>query len=199
MRNPEFAKPSAAEASGKYEDAIALYRTSSRGYEVLYKLCDADSIRESIASRDLAKWDPSNWSIAEAKFKSSQATLRQDAAASIDSADEALLRYGVTLNTALEYYAGDRKTASETERDRASGIKSQIAVKDEFEAAAALYDQASAAQASKNFESASALYDKAASAFSAAYGHAKAKMDAAKGEIDSLDAAIAAANAAQSR
>lgn len=188
----ELAKPSASEASGEYESASRGYAASSKEYEVLYKLCDAKTAREAIAARDFAKWDPSNWSLAETRFKASQDLLRSDAPAAATSVDEAILRYGIAGRTALEYYASDRKKSSEDERSRAEGIKSEVAVKDEFAAAQTLYAEAESAHAAKDFDGSSSLYDKAASAFALAYDHAKVKMDGATTEIDSLDEALAA-------
>ena len=54
-------------------------------------------------------------------------------------------------------------------------------------------------EGAKNYEASSAEYDQAATAFANAYTHAKAKMDTAKGELDSLDSALAAAQSAQGR
>jgi hypothetical protein len=191
-----WAEPQKAESSGDYETAIAGYRASAKDYEVLYKLCDAKAARDDIASRDLAKWAPSPWSLAEAKYQSAQDLMKDDAKAASGAVDEALQRYGMARSTALEYYAGDRKKASETERDRAVGIKTDVAVKDEYAAASDLYAQAEKANAAQDFEASASLYDKSASAYGTAYAHAKAKMDNAKDELESLDAAIATKNAA---
>jgi hypothetical protein len=185
-----FEKPKDAEAAADYEAAIKGYRASTRTYAILYRLCEANAVRKYIAARDLAKWDSSNWSLAETKYKASQDQFATDAKASYDSADEAVLRYGLARDTALSYYAADRKKASETERERAASIKSEVAVKDEYAAALALYADAEKSQANKDYESSSSLYDKSAQAFSAAYARAKAKMDVAKDELASLDAAI---------
>jgi hypothetical protein len=185
-----------AESSGGYDEAISDYRAASKEYEALYKLCDAKTAREYIASRDLAKWASSPWTLAESKYQAAQDLFAKDTPSSITSVDEALLRYGIARSTALEYYAGDRKKASETERDRASGIKSEVAVKDEYAQAAALYDKAQTAQEAKDYENSAALYDSAAKAFSTAYIHAKAKMDTAQNELGELDAAIASKEAA---
>jgi len=186
-----FAKAKTVEAAAEYESAIAGYRDSTRSYATLYRLGEAGAVRDYIVARDLAKWDSSNWSQAETKYQASQDLFSKDAKGSFDSADEAALRYTIARDNGLSYYAADRKKASETERDRASGIKSEVAVKDEFDAATALYQKAEAANAGKDYESSSSLYDKAAKAFGTAYAHAKVKMDTAKGELDSLDAAIA--------
>jgi len=195
----DFAKPVAAESSGDYETALSGYRASTLEFEVLYKLCDASSARAFLVSHDLAKWDPSNWTLAEGRYSSSQSLYRQDAHASVDSVNEAILRYGVVRNTAFGYYAADRKKSSETERDHADSIKSSIAVKDEYAAALALYTKAEDDESAKDFEASSTEYDDAAAAFAKAYTHAKARMDAAKVELDSLDSALSTVEAAQGR
>jgi hypothetical protein len=187
----DYADRQKAEASGEYEKAIAGYVASTRDYDILYKLCGAKSIREYMTARDLPKWASSPWTIAQTKYQASQDLFRSDSKASVDSADEALLRYGIARDTALDFYSSDRKKASESERSRANGIKTEVAVKDEYAAATALYDKAEAARADKDLEGAAGLYDQAAKAFAAAYAHAKQKMDVAQGELDSLDAALA--------
>jgi hypothetical protein len=195
----DFSKPQSAESSGDYDSALTGYRASALEYQVLYKLCDASGARTFLVSRDLAKWDPSNWSLAEAKYGSSQGLFKQDAHASNDAVDEANLRYGVVRTTAYEYYAADRKKASETERDRAAGIKADVAVKDEYAAALALYAKAASDNDAKDYEASSAEFDSAATAFAQVYSHAKVKMDTAKGALDSFDAALSNVNAAAAR
>ena len=162
-------------------------------------ICSPSIARDFLVSHDLAKWDPSNWTLAEGKYASSQSLYKQGSHASVDAVDEANLRYNVVRNTAYGYYAADRRKASEIERDHADSIKSDAAVKDKYAAALALYAKAQADESARNFESSSAEYDSAVSAFAAAYKHAKTKMDAAKGEIDSLDAELASIEAAQGR
>jgi hypothetical protein len=195
----DFAKSESSESAGEYENALAGYRVCVAEYDVLYKLCDASSARSLLVSRDLAKWDPSNWSLAENKFESAKSMFGQDILGSADSVGEAILRYGIVKETAYGYYSADRKKASDAERERAVGIKSDVAVKDEYEAAAALYRKAQADDAAKDYEASSAEYDGAASAFAQAYAHAKEKMDAANGELSSLDSAFATVDAFSTR
>jgi len=192
----KLAKPAALEASGDFEAAIGGFRSSARDYEVLYKLCDAKSARDAIAARDFAKWDPSNWTIAESRYGAAKDLLRTDAGGAAGLVDEAILRYGIAMRNALEYYASDRQKDSAAERERAIGIKAEVAVKDEFAAAQDLAAKADTAQEAKDFDSSSTLYNQAAGAFASAYAHAKDKMDAAKDELESLDEAIAAKTAA---
>jgi hypothetical protein len=195
----DFAKSESSESAGEYENALSGYRICVAEYDVLYKLCDASSARSLLVSRDLAKWDPSNWSLAENEFESAKSLFDQDLHGSADAVGEAILRYGIVRETAYGYYSADRKKASDSERERAVGIKSDVAVKDEYEAAAALYRKAQADDAAKDYEASSSEYDGAASAFAQAYAHAKEKMDAADGELRSLDSEFAAVDASSAR
>jgi hypothetical protein len=190
-----LAEAESAEGSGEYEKAIAGYRAAAARFASINTMCDAASARDAIAARDFAKWDTSNWTIAEGKLASAKGLVGSDSKASLDAAGEALLRYKLVMQNALSYYAADRKAFSESERDRASSIKAEVAVKDDFEAAAALYGEAEAKRAAEDLESASELFDRSASAYAAAYDSAKAKMDSARSEIESLDAALETAAA----
>jgi hypothetical protein len=188
----EYQKRVAARDAGDYEEAIAGFQASTLSFSVLYRLCEASAASDKIGSRDFAKWDGSNWSLAEGRYGAAQSLLASDAKASSDAVDEANLRYGLVWQNALEFYAGERRSASEDEDKRALDLKANVAVKDEYAAARALYDEAEAKAAEKDFDTSAGLYDQAAKAFDGAYDDAKAKLDAALGELDSLDKALAA-------
>ncbi len=183
----------ALEESGDYEAAIAGYRLASSRFSAIIAMCDAAAERDAIAERDFAQWDSSNWNLAEGKLASAADLLESDAAASRGAADEALVRYRMVMRNALAYYSGDRKTLSESERERAVGIKSDVAAKDEFETAVALYESAEAFEEAEDFESASSLYEQAAEAFTEAHDTARDKMYDAQDELHSLDEALDAA------
>jgi hypothetical protein len=185
----------AIEKAGDYEKAIASYKSTASGFAALVSMCDAAASRDAIAARDFAKWDPSNWTLAEGKLSSARDLFGSDPKASLSAADEAALRYKLVMQNALGYYMADRKTVSEAERDRASSIKAEVAVKDDYEAAVSLYAEAEARRAADDAEAAAALYDRSAAAFTAAYDSAKLKMDSAMSEIESLDAALETAAA----
>ncbi len=181
------------EQSGDYEAAIRGYRLASARFNAIMLMCDAAVERDGIVERDFAQWDTSNWNLAEAKLASAGDLLESDAAASRAAADEALLRYRQVMRNAFLLYAGDRKTLSESERERAVGIKSEVAAKDEFESAVALYESAEAFEEAEDYESASSLYQQAADAFVDAHDTALDKMYAAQDELYSLDEALDAA------
>jgi len=179
-----LAEAEAIEKAGEYEKAVDAYRAVATRFAALGAMCDASAARDRIVERDFAKWDTSNWTIAEGKLASAGDLLGSDAKASLTAADEAILRYKLVMQNGLSYYMADRKGLSESERERAAGIKSEVAVKDDFEAAAALYASAEEKRAAEDFEAASELYSRSAQAFTAAYDRAKAKMNAARGELD---------------
>lgn len=185
----------AIEKAGDYEKAIASYESTASRFSALVAMCGAAASRDSISARDFAKWDPSNWTLAEGKLSSARELFGSDPAASLTAADEAGLRYKLVMQNALGYYMADRKTVSEAERDHASSIKAEVAVKDDYEAAVSLYAEAEARRSADDAEAAAELYDRSAGAFAAAYGAAKIKMDSAMSEIDSLDAALETAAA----
>jgi len=191
-----FSKSLAMKGSGDFRGAIAGFMAAAKDFEVVYKLCGANAARKLIVDRDFAKWDVSNWNLAEAKYASAQAAFSGDPQTAGDETDEALLRYAKVLENAREYYMADRKSASEAERDRARGIKTEVAAKDDYAAAAASYEKAEAEKAAKHPDEAARLYGEAAASFTAAYGKAKVKMDGADSELDSLDAALKAKGAA---
>ncbi len=185
------------EAAKDFDGAIAGYKDCTALFEILYKLCDAASLRDSIQGRELAKWDSSNWTLAQNKYQASQDLFRKDNPGSRNAVDEALLRYKLVVSTALGYYAADRKTATEDNMARAKSIKSEVAVQADYAAALALYQQGLDKSAAKDDEAAGQLFAKAATAFAAVYDKAKKKMDFAHTELDSLDAELATAGAAR--
>jgi len=192
MAEARLAAARGKESSGAFEASTVDYRASLSLYEILYMLSEARDVRAGIVKRDYAKWDPSNWQLAEAKFESSKGLFKADAKASRDAADEARLRYRTVARTAGEYWAGDRRTASNTAMAKARTIKAEVAVKDEFATAQALHAKAEELQAAKDFDAASDLFSQAADTFAAAYTHAKAKSDQALSDMEQLDAALAA-------
>ncbi len=181
------------ESSGDYEAAIAGYRLASSRFSALIVMSEAAAQRDAIIERDFAQWDTSNWNLAEAKIAAAVDLHASDASASREAADEARLRYRLVMRNALSYYSNGRKSQSDAERERAIGIKSDVAAKNEFESAVALYESAEAYEEAEDFESSASLYEQAAAAFTEAHDLARDKMLAAQDELHALDAALDAA------
>jgi hypothetical protein len=81
------------------------------------------------------------------------------------------------------------KALAEQARSRALSVKADIAAKDEFAAAQAVFDEAADLETSGN-EAANARYQESGRLFNALYESVKAKRDAAQKELDAARAAI---------
>jgi hypothetical protein len=180
-------------ASGDYEAAIAAYREAAARFNAIGTMCDAANARDEIERRGYAEYDTSNWNLAEQKLASASELIDSDAAAARSAADEAVLRYRLVMQNALLYYAGERKNFSDSERERAMDIKADVAAREQFEDAVALYESAQAYEDAEDYESAAELYDQAADGFNAAHDIALTKMQQAQDELNSLDEALDAA------
>jgi hypothetical protein len=81
------------------------------------------------------------------------------------------------------------KALAEQARNRALSVKADIAAKNEFAAAQAVFDEAASLEASGN-AAAGARYQESGRLFTAVYESVKAKRDAAQKELDAARAAI---------
>jgi hypothetical protein len=81
------------------------------------------------------------------------------------------------------------KALAEQARNRALSVKADVAAKNEFAAAQAVFDEAAGLEASGN-AAAGARYQESGRLFSALYESVKAKRDAAQKELDAARAAI---------
>jgi hypothetical protein len=81
------------------------------------------------------------------------------------------------------------KTLAEQARNRALSVKADVAAKEEFAAAQAVFDEAAGLEASGN-AAAEARYQESGRLFSALYESVKARRDAAQKELDAARAAI---------
>jgi DNA-binding SARP family transcriptional activator len=81
------------------------------------------------------------------------------------------------------------KALAEQARNRALSVKADIAAKDEFAAAQAVFDEAANLEASGN-EASEARYRESGQLFNTLYESVKAKRDTAQKELDAARAAI---------
>jgi hypothetical protein len=81
------------------------------------------------------------------------------------------------------------KALAEQARSRALSVKADIAAKDEFTAAQAVFDEAAGLEASDS-AAAEARYQESGRLFTAVYESVKAKRDAAQKELDAARKAI---------
>ncbi|MDR1238621.1 MAG: hypothetical protein LBK27_00745 [Treponema sp.] len=138
-------------------------------YRALKTGGDAYNARQEIVRRDFSGYDPDNFNLAE---ESGQTAVDAYNAGKIDAAreaaEEAALRYHLVLNTAWAAHVAEQKLAADAERQRAQELKAHIAVKAEFDAAAAMYDQAESSVQAEQYTDAVRLYTESAARFTAA-------------------------------
>ena len=155
----------ALEAAAQYEakdyytarDSAYLARDM---YGVLKTGAEAYTVRQEIVDRDFLKYDPQNIGVADELAVSGMADYEAgDIGAARDKADESLVRYNLALRTGKESFAAEKGAAAAEERQKALNLKANVAVRQDFEAAASIYNRAANSYRGQNFDAAAALYE----------------------------------------
>jgi hypothetical protein len=128
-------------------------------YQALKTGAAAYTARQEIVDRDFISYDPDNFSKAdESGLAAADAYKAGNIEAAQEGAEEAGLRYNLVLNTAWAAHVAERRLAVETERQKALDMKANVAVKTEFDAALAIYNQAESSAQAENYTEAVGLY-----------------------------------------
>ena len=175
-------------ANDDAKKALSMYEAGAAGLE-------AYRVREVIADRDFEKYDRNNVSYADdALMSAADDYVAGDFAAAKDKADEALLRYNLALKTAWQAYAGEKGAQVSAERQRALDAKANVAVREDFNSAQAVYTRANTAFQGQRFEEASLLYDECGPKFGAAARAAAEKRQAAETALRRAEVKMAEAD-----
>jgi hypothetical protein len=170
--------------------AIDMYRALKTGTEAYHT-------RLEIEDRNFGAYDADNYALADTiGLKALDAYDSSIVEEALVNAEEALLRYDMVLNKAWELYAGERRAAAGTERQAALGLKADVAVKNDYAAAQAVYSRAETLFRSSGYAEASDLYSEAEVLFVAAYGIAAEKRRLAEEAIRTAEAKAAASDEA---
>ena len=125
--------------------------------------------RQEIIDREFVMYDQENFDnadeIAQSAVNAYEAGDKKTAAA---QAEEALLRYNVILQNSWPSYAAVRRDNAASERETALSNKVNIAVRDIYRDADALYSQAEESYAAENFGEAAILFIDAEALFAVA-------------------------------
>jgi HEPN domain-containing protein len=157
--------------------AVELFNTLKTG-------AGAYQAREEIDTRGFIKYDPDNYALAEES--GGLALTAYDALSAEDAksaAEEALLRYNLVLAKGWESYASERRTLAATERQAALDLKANVAVKDDFDAAAGIYNQAETAFRAQRYSEAVDFYFQSEYMFAVICGTAAEKRRIAEDAI----------------
>ncbi|MDR1374068.1 MAG: hypothetical protein LBJ24_03755 [Treponema sp.] len=148
-----------------YSAAEAAYEAVDH-YQVLKTAADIFQIWDEINVFDLAKYDSVNYAQAEAAAV--QAVVDYDngnAAQAKIGANETLNRINMVRAAGWEAFAGERRRAANGERQSALDSKANVAVRNEFNAALAVYNQGESAFSSKRYSDAVQYYNQSESMF----------------------------------
>jgi hypothetical protein len=190
-----MAQGDAAYASGaslseakKDEEALVAFEKARQTYEAAYKKAKALGIRASIEEKDFAQYDAGNFKLADEKLAESDALFAADPDGALDALDEATLRYNLVVQKGWQTYAVERKTPADDAKRRSEEIKAQVAVKEKYAEALAVYNNASSLMAGGNYQEAGPEFDRSAELFEEAYAEAEVKRDAALAALAEAEA-----------
>lgn len=175
-----LAEAEAAMASGDSRAAKAAYARATSAFDAAEKRSRASVVKARVDELGFGPMDAGNYAIANEKYDQVDATIASDPATANDAAEEALLRYNLVLSKGWELSAGGKRDAAAKYKADSEGIKAQVAVKDDYAEAKAVWDEASYELAAGRNEAAAALFAKAEALFKAVYEKAAAKRAAAE-------------------
>jgi hypothetical protein len=152
--------------AGNYYEARDTAAKALNEYETLMTGGRVFLARQEIVDRGFWKYDPDNFDKADeitiAAMNDYEAGNKETA---VTKAEEALLRYNLVLSNGWTAYSADRRNSAVSERELALSERANIAARDSFREADAIYNQAETAFSSKNFQNAAILYTDAEALF----------------------------------
>ncbi|MDR2186175.1 MAG: hypothetical protein LBO80_11015 [Treponema sp.] len=148
-----------------YSAAEAAYAAIDQ-YQVLKTAAGIYEIWDEIDVFDLAKYDSVNYAQAEAAAVQAVADYDSGNTAKAKiGANETLNRLNMVRAAGWEAFAGERRRAANTERQAALDLKANVAVRNEFNAALAVYNQGESAFGSRRYSDAVQYYNQSESMF----------------------------------
>jgi hypothetical protein len=179
----------------KAEEAIPGFEAAKLYFELAWKRAIASELRQSIDDKDFAKWDSGNFQLADNKFQAEDGFWAsedvKDRASGVDALDEAILRFNLVIQKGREMTVATIKGKTDESRQRAEDIKANVAVKDQYDAAQALYNEGSGDLAAKEYETAADTFDRSGAGFDEAYQAAAVKKAKADKAMKAADEATA--------
>lgn len=166
--------------AGDYRAAIMEYLNASTAFDAADKGSRAVAVKTTIDSLEFAALDPGNYQIASSKLDTINREVVSAPSVAQDAAEEALLRFNLALAKGWEMSAGSRRAKAEVYKNQSESIKAQVAVRDLYAEAKAVWDAAAAAQAAGRHQESVPLFDEAEGRFMVVYESAAAKKEAAE-------------------
>jgi hypothetical protein len=166
----------AAYQSNDYYNARDTAFVAKNMYETLAIGVNAYKVRLEIEDRGFARYDPSAIEATDAMcFSAIPDYEAGDIAAVRGKAEDALSQYSQSLAKGKESYASDTGAAAAAERQRSLDLKANVAVRQDYDAANAVYNRAVTSFRGKNYDDAANLYNQSRALFEAATASAREK------------------------
>jgi hypothetical protein len=151
-----------------------------------------------IADYGFGRYDPDTYGATNAKaltaineYDALSYGLDGDIKDILRQAEEIQAAYNTILGTGWKLYATERRATALAERQVALDIKAHVAVRDEYEAAQKLFDQAENSFLAKQYPDAAEFYFRSEFLFAVASGTAAEKRRIAEGAIQEAEAKAA--------
>jgi hypothetical protein len=152
------------EAKDYYPAAITALKALDM-YQILKIGTEAYKARQEIMDYGFGRYDPDNYAAAEevafAGLDAYDALAFDDTVDVKDvllQAEEARLGYNLVLDTGWRSYATERQASAGAERQNALDLKANVAVRNDYEAAQRLYNQATNSYQAQRYVEAADLY-----------------------------------------
>ena len=145
--------------AGNYYEAKDTAAKALSEYETLMIGARVFLARQEIVDRGFWKYDSDNFDKAdEVTITAMNEYEAGNKDAAVTNAQEALLRYNLVLTNGWPAYSADRRNSAVLERELALSERANIASRDSFREAEAIYNQAEEVFSSNNFQNAAILY-----------------------------------------
>jgi tetratricopeptide (TPR) repeat protein len=150
----------------------------------------AKALRATIAKYGLSRYAQNEFDAAEIKFNEGEAAYKSDVELSRDSFEKAILGYKTVIDVGFPAYLDDKVAVVESIKKEADDILASVAVKDDYNSAKAVYDDALKSKNKGDYEKASGLLDKAKDQFQSVYDVTLAKKKKAEQNLAEANAMI---------
>jgi hypothetical protein len=135
-------------------------------YQALKSGADAYLVRQAITNRNFAVYDPGNFNKADtaglAAVGDYDAGNTEQAR---NGAEEARLLYALVLKTGWTAFTAEKRASADAQRQNALDFKANIAVRDSFNAAVQVFNQAETSLKAEKFEESAGLYEQSEALF----------------------------------
>jgi hypothetical protein len=168
----------------EYYSAAASAALALNMYQALKAGVDAYHIRQEILTRNFVQYDPYNFEQADDAGIAAIADYEAEQVEGLQkNAEDIQLLYNLVLKTGWISFAAERGAAAGEERQAALDVKANVAVRSDFDAAAAFYNRADASFKAENYSDAAEFYVQAEFQFAGAVKNTIEKRQVAEAAI----------------